>query len=124
MADSFFRRLNYAIGPVVAGMIIDTVDLITFGPVGLFLGLPLGAAAGFWLAHCLGLDKKMAALCALVAGIYCTIPYTELLPLGTLVGALVRFQEAEPKPDESTSSEVLESSKPENSDEPTRESLT
>lgn len=107
MATSFYRRLNYSIGPVVAGMIIDAIDFITFGPIGLLVGLPVGAAAGFWLAQCLGLDKKVSAICALIAGIYCTIPYTELLPLGTLVGALVRFQESEPvdEPLEGTVSE-------------------
>ena len=86
-------RLNYALGPIGAGMMIDAVDLITFGPVGLFLGIPIGAAAGFWLGRSMRLESHMCWICAVVAGIYCTIPGTELLPLGTLVGALVRFQD-------------------------------
>ncbi len=86
-------RLNHAMGPVMAGMLIDGLDLITFGPVGLVLGLPLGAAAGYWLGQSMGLDKPGRLICALAAGIYCTIPFTELLPLGTIVGALCRFQE-------------------------------
>ncbi|MBL8817179.1 MAG: hypothetical protein JNL58_14215 [Planctomyces sp.] len=90
------RRLNYAFGPVVAGIMIDFVDLATFGPLGLFLGFPVGAAAGFWLAQCMGLDRKLSVICAAIAGVYCTIPYTELIPLGTLVGAFVRLSDPDP----------------------------
>jgi hypothetical protein len=87
------RRLNYALGPIGAGMMIDAVDFITYGPIGLILGLPVGAAAGYWLGRSMRLESHMCWICAAVAGIYCTIPGTELLPLGTLVGALVRFQD-------------------------------
>jgi hypothetical protein len=52
------RRLNRAFGPVVAGMILDVVDLATFGPIGFFLGIPVGLAAGYWLGSCLGLERK------------------------------------------------------------------
>lgn len=87
------ERLNHALGPVVAGMIIDAVDLLTFGPLGLGLGIPVGAFAGYWLGRSMRLEKHMCWICSVVAGIYCTIPGTEFLPLGTLVGALVRFQD-------------------------------
>ena len=86
-------RLNYALGPIIAGIILDAVDLITFGPVGLVVGIPIGAAAGFWLGRSMRLESHMCWICAAIAGIYCTIPGTEILPLGTLVGALVRFQD-------------------------------
>ena len=87
------RRLNRAFGPIAAGVIIDLVDLATFGPIGLVLGLPVGGLAGYWMGTCLGLDRKARLLCALAAGIYCTIPFTELIPLATLVGAYARFRE-------------------------------
>ncbi len=87
------RRLNRAFGPILAGIVIDLVDLATFGPIGLVLGIPLGGAAGYWMGTALGLERKHAWLCALAAGIYCTIPFTEVLPLATLVGAFVRFRE-------------------------------
>lgn len=86
-------RYNYAFGPVVAGLIIDAVDFVTFGPIGLVLGFPIGAAAGYWLARSLRLESTASMFCALIAGVYCTIPGTELLPLGTLVGALVRLDD-------------------------------
>ena len=91
-------RVNRALGPIFAGMILDSVDLVTFGPVGLLLGLPVGAAAGYWLGRSMRLDHKSSLICAAAAAVYCTIPGTELLPLGTLVGALVRFEESG-KPD-------------------------
>lgn len=90
------QRLNRAFGPVVAGLIIDLVDLSTFGPIGLVLGLPVGAFAGFWMGKALGLETKPSLLCALAAGIYCTIPGTEMLPLATIVGAAARYFESDP----------------------------
>lgn len=91
-------RLNRAFGPVVAGLIIDFVDLATFGPIGLYLGLPIGAFAGYWMGRALGLAPKPSLLCALAAGLYCMMPGTEMLPLATLVGACARYYESSPKP--------------------------
>lgn len=88
------RRLNRAFGPVVAGMILDVVDLATFGPLGFFLGIPVGLAAGYWLGTCLGLERKHCVWIAMAAAIYCTMPGTEFIPLGTLVGAFARFWES------------------------------
>ena len=88
------KRLNRAFGPVVAGLIIDLVDISTFGPLGLFLGLPLGGACGYWMGQALGLKRKQRLWCALAAGIYCTIPLSEFLPLATLVGAYARYRES------------------------------
>lgn len=92
--DGTIHRLNHAMGPVVAGMIIDTVDFVTFGPIGLAIGIPVGAIAGYWLGQSMALGKNASLFCAVAAGIYCTIPFTELLPLGTMVGALVRYKDA------------------------------
>lgn len=92
--DGTIRRLNHAMGPVAAGMIIDAVDFVTFGPIGLAIGIPVGAIAGYWLGQSMALEKNACIFCAVVAGIYCTIPFTELLPLGTMVGALVRYKDA------------------------------
>lgn len=86
------RRMNRAFGPIVAGMIIDLVDLATFGPVGLVLGLPVGGLAGYWMGRALGFDRRASLWCALAAGVYCTIPGTEFIPLATIMGACVRFQ--------------------------------
>ena len=92
--DGTIHRLNHAMGPVVAGMIIDAVDFVTFGPIGLAIGIPVGAIAGYWLGQSMALGKNASLFCAVAAGIYCTVPFTELLPLGTMVGALVRYKDA------------------------------
>jgi len=88
------RRLNRTFGPIAAGMIIDLVDLVLFGPIKLFLGFPIGGLTGYWMGRALGLNKKASLFCALAAGIYCMIPGTEFIPLATIIGACVRFQES------------------------------
>ena len=93
------QRLNRAFGPVVAGLIIDFVDLATFGPIGRYLGFPIGAFAGYWMGRALGLERKPCLLCALAAGIYCMMPGTEMIPIATVVGALARYRESAPKSD-------------------------
>lgn len=99
------QRLNRAFGPVVAGLIIDFVDLATFGPIGQYLGLPIGAFAGYWMGRALGLERKPSLLCAFLAGIYCMIPGTEMIPVATVVGALARYRESAQKPDTSPAEE-------------------
>jgi hypothetical protein len=84
-------RIVNALSPVIAGFIIDLVDAGTFGPIGLKLGLPIGALAGFWAATHMGLRGKARRNIALGAGIYCLLPMTSFLPLGTLLGALSRL---------------------------------
>jgi hypothetical protein len=86
-------RLNRALSPIVAGMVIDGIDVTTMGPIGLVAGLPLGGLAGYWLGKSLGLEQEKCLLCALAAGVYCTIPLTALLPLATLVGAYARYRQ-------------------------------
>lgn len=90
---SLGRKLNRAFGPVAAGLIIDLLDLSTFGPIGLYLGFPVGGLAGYWMGRALGLDRRMAGICAVAAGVYCVLPGTEFIPLATLVGALARFHD-------------------------------
>jgi hypothetical protein len=87
-------RLNRAFGPIAAGIMLDLLDLTTFGPIGLVIGLPVGAAAGWWMASALGVEKKNRKWFALAAAVYCTIPFTEVIPLATLTGAYVRFKQS------------------------------
>ena len=87
-------RTGRAIGPVVAGMIIDVLDLATMGGTGFYLGFLLGAPAGWYLARRLGLDRKRAFLTALGCGIYCTIPFTSPIPVATMIGVWARVRQA------------------------------
>lgn len=78
------------IGPMIAALAIDLLDLATFGPIGLYTGLMIGAAAGYWLAPLLGFPPHRRWLCALATGVYCTLPLTGLIPLATLASILSR----------------------------------
>lgn len=89
-----FDRLQYAFGPLTAGILLDVLDFTTFGPVGLFCGFLMGAPLGWWLASCHRLPFDWKVLCAVLAGVYCTVPFTEFVPLATLLAAFVRFHES------------------------------
>jgi hypothetical protein len=91
--EQLFQRAHYALSPVLAGILLDLFDAATFGPIGLIIGLPFGTLIGYWMAKCLRLSPQSRFWVAMAAGIYCTIPMTELLPLGTLAGAWARFSE-------------------------------
>ncbi|MDH3686315.1 MAG: hypothetical protein OEP95_08815 [Myxococcales bacterium] len=85
-------RTAGVIGPVVAGMLLDLVDLATFGPVGLYGGFVVGAGLGWWLAGQYGLSRRGRLFAAVAAAVYSATPATEWLPLGTLAGALLKWR--------------------------------
>jgi hypothetical protein len=92
-----------AIGPVAAGLLLDLVDFATYGPIGLWTGLAVGGLTGYFLAASLGVPPERRLTYALVAGVYCMLPFTAFLPAGTLLGALVRYREGHPEaPEEGT----------------------
>jgi hypothetical protein len=88
---SLASRLTYAMGPIAGGLIIDAVDLATFGPAGLVLGFALGGLIGYWIASGYDFSLRKRIIIALAAGVYCTVPATEVLPLATLLGVATRF---------------------------------
>ncbi len=90
-------RFERALGPVAAGVILDLVDLATFGPVGIFLGPLLGGLVGWYLSGVLCIPQRWRFSVAALAGFYCMLPRTEFIPVATIVGALARFFEAGPK---------------------------
>ena len=94
-AETASHAAPYArvLGPIAAGFLLDLVDLATYGPIGLWAGLVLGGAAGWLLAASVGVPRSRRLGYALVAGVYCSMPFTEFLPVGTLVGALIRLRE-------------------------------
>lgn len=93
------RRLHRSFGPIAAGLVIDCVDLFTYGPIKRFVGFPAGLIAGYWMASIFKLPQKQRLLCALAAGIYCFIPGLEFIPVATLIGAFARFREPDDSPE-------------------------
>jgi len=79
------------IPPVVLGMILDAVDFVTLGPLGLYGGFVLGGLAAFWAGRQAGLERRGAWLAALAGAVYAATPATELIPLGTLIGLGVQL---------------------------------
>ena len=76
---------------VLAGMLLDTVDLLTFGPFGLYGGFLLAGAVGWWVAGEFGFEGRTRWLIVAASAVYAATPATEFLPLGTIAGALVRL---------------------------------
>lgn len=90
------RRLHRALGPLAVGILLDVLDLATFGPVGLYLGVFVGLAAGWYLGAMAGLGRGARVLFAIAAAVYLTVPMTEFLPIATVVSALGRFRPRAP----------------------------
>ena len=74
---------------VMVGLLVDALDLLTMGLVGIRIGFPLGAILTFYLLGIFRLPLQTRILISLAAGAYCAIPFTSLIPLGTLLTILV-----------------------------------
>ena len=86
------RRVDRGrVAAVLAGVLLDLVDLATMGPIGLYGGFVFGAAAGWWAGRELGFTIRARWLCALGGAVYAATPATEFVPLGTLAGALIKL---------------------------------
>ncbi len=82
--------LRGASGPVLAGLLIDLADLVT--PMGLGrLGYPIGAAVGWWVGGQMGLSSQRRLWLVALGALYCGLPGTSRLPLGTIVGFASRL---------------------------------
>lgn len=76
---------------ILIGLLLDFLDLRTFGPLGP-AGFILGVGTAFVLLGLMDVPMRKRALISLGAGVYCLLPGTEALPLGTLLGALLKFR--------------------------------
>lgn len=88
---SLIERLHRAFGPLVGGMILDLVDLSTFGPYGIG-GFFIGALVGWWICSIYRISTSKRLMLALIAGVYCLLPLTEFIPVATLLSAYVRYR--------------------------------
>ncbi len=90
-APGLGHRLRRALGPLLPGLVIDGLDLLTFGPAAPWVGPLVGAPAGWFLARGSGLGRTHSGLVAVACGVYCALPFTTALPLATMIGAWARF---------------------------------
>ena len=86
--DSVKPAIKRLFGPMVAGLVIDAIDLATFGAIGAYSGMLIGGAVGYWLAPELGFPPKGRWLSALMTGVYCTLPLTGFIPAATIAAGL------------------------------------
>ena len=87
------------LGPVLAGFLLDLVDFVTYGPIGIWFGAIVGGLAGYFLAMSMGVEARRRWPYAGIAGAYCMMPFTAFLPLGTVLGTLIRLREGTPPED-------------------------
>jgi hypothetical protein len=87
----FSARLKRAFKPMIPGLILDGADLITFGPLGVYLGLIVGCPAGYWMCSKYQLPFLKRILGAIIAGVYCSLPFTGFIPAATLVTGYAKF---------------------------------
>ena len=80
-ASSWQVRLGTALA-------LDLADFLLRGALGLRFGFPVGALVGLKLAHTLGWRDRRAWQLAALCGVYCMVPGTALLPIGTASAAL------------------------------------
>lgn len=95
--NRLLQRLYYALGPLAAGILLDLLDLATFGPVGIFTGAIVGGWAGWMIGKFEGLDRDGRIAIAVCAAIYMTIPMTEPWPVATLFTLVARFFREPPR---------------------------
>lgn len=74
--------------PILAAAAIDLADLAMVGPLGLAAGLFVGFALTLVLARASGASGRRALTLALLGGIYCMLPVTDLVPLATILTLL------------------------------------
>ena len=69
------------------GLLLDALDLMTWGPSG-WIGLLIGFTASFYLLGLMKIEMQRRILYSIGAAIYCFIPGTGRIPLGTILGAV------------------------------------
>lgn len=85
------ERMLRSFGPLGGGILLDLADLTTFGGLGLYLGPIIGSLLGWWLAKVYGFGVWGQCGLIFIAALYCALPLTSLVPLATIVFALIKF---------------------------------
>ena len=81
------------LGPIAGGLILDLVDLTTFGPLWASADSSSVRPSDGGSVRSTTSRQEPTALWALSAGAYCLMPLTEFLPIATIISAVARFEE-------------------------------
>lgn len=87
---SLIERLNQTFGPLIGAIILDLVDLASFGPLGIG-GFFIGMLVGWWILSVYDISQRTRGILAVLSGVYCLVPFTEFIPAATLITAIARF---------------------------------
>jgi len=90
--EPLINRLQRSFGPLIGAIILDLVDLASFGPLGIG-GFLVGILVGWWMLSVYEISQRTRMWLSSLAGVYCLIPFTELIPVATLITALARFKQ-------------------------------
>lgn len=82
------KKLYRALGPIAGGLFLDMLDLATFGPFGFYVGWLVGLVVGWWMASIYGFGNLGKTAFACMAAVYLTMPFTEFMPVATVISAL------------------------------------
>jgi hypothetical protein len=74
--------------PILTALAIDLADLAMIGPTGIVAGFFVGFALTSMLTFATGVPLRRALVLSLLAGIYCMLPITDLVPLATMLTLL------------------------------------
>lgn len=74
--------------PILTALAIDLADLAMIGPTGIVAGFGVGFALTSLLTLATGVPLRRAAVLSLLAGVYCMLPLTDVVPLATMLTLL------------------------------------
>lgn len=91
-----WQALLPLLAPLWGGFLLDVADFFSWTavPPMLVAGAVAGVPLGWWIASTLGFSQKWRLLAAVGAGIYCLLPFTELLPLATIATTIASLVKA------------------------------
>jgi hypothetical protein len=70
---------------IVGGLMIDVADVITLGGLGGVGGFLVGGLLTFGVCSSQGVSRFRTAALTMAGAVYCALPFTEALPLATLL---------------------------------------
>lgn len=91
------RRAARSFGPIAAALVIDGIDFMARGPLGLVFGMLVGGSVAYAIGSAFELPVWKRLLLALAAGTYCTLPVLKTVPLATILTAAFQFFQSDKK---------------------------
>lgn len=99
---TLFRKLEYTLGPILGGFLLDSISYSTTGMENFFdrtgfdnlsipVGFLIGLNVGYWLCRVYRMPQTKSIALAILSGIYCCIPALSSVPLAMILTAYFRF---------------------------------